>query len=26
VLLLIGDVGAKVTGWLWSEVIAKFWM
>jgi membrane protein DedA with SNARE-associated domain len=26
VLLLLGDVGAKATTWLWSEVIAKFWM
>ena len=26
VLLLLGDVGAKVTGWLWNEVIVKLWM
>src|SRR5262245_37599005 len=25
VLLLLGDVGGKITTWLWYEVIAKFW-
>ena len=26
VLLALGDVGAKVTTWLWNDVIAKFWL